>query len=146
MQNGIAVTLQCKRSTKKTERVVSLLLTVIGNEPCKNRWIHRVVKDFKVGHNSIFCLTIEHCHSGQGIYRALQNHSCICYCMAEPKITTIPGEEALEEGFHIKLWVGHDACIEIEVVQPVVPVGHTNTWSYRIHFCAPKCFLFVFPT
>lgn len=33
----------------------------------------------------------------------------------------IPGEEAFEKGCEIKLWVWHDACVQVEVVQPVVP-------------------------
>jgi len=39
----------------------------------------------------------------------------------------VPGEEALEKGFHIKLGVWHDACVQVEVVQTVVPAGINHT-------------------
>lgn len=39
----------------------------------------------------------------------------------------LPGEEAFEKGFYIKLGVWHDACIQEEVVQPVVPAAENQT-------------------
>lgn len=37
------------------------------------------------------------------------------------KTSNAPGEEASEEGFHVKMWVWHDACVQVQTVQPVVP-------------------------
>lgn len=39
------------------------------------------------------------------------------------KIKSVPGEEASEKSFYIKLWVWHDACIQVEVIQPLIPAG-----------------------
>lgn len=41
--------------------------------------------------------------------------------------TKIPGEEAPEKGCYIKLWVWHDACVQVEIVQPMVPVEDKRT-------------------
>lgn len=39
------------------------------------------------------------------------------------KSSNVPGEEAAEKGFHIKMWVWHDAGVQVETVQPVVPAA-----------------------
>lgn len=39
------------------------------------------------------------------------------------KTTHAPGEETSEKGFHVQLWVRHDACVQVETVQPVVPAA-----------------------
>lgn len=37
------------------------------------------------------------------------------------KTSNAPGEETSEKGFPVKMWVWHDACVQVETVQPVVP-------------------------
>lgn len=48
------------------------------------------------------------------------------------KTTHAPGEEASEKGLHVQLWVRHDACVQVETVQPVVPAaGRQVSSSHR---------------
>lgn len=47
----------------------------------------------------------------------------------------IPGEEAFEKGFYIKLWVGHDACVEVDVVQAVVPADDSRGYACSYQTC-----------
>lgn len=40
----------------------------------------------------------------------------------------LPGEEPFKKGLYIKLWVWHDACVQVEVIQPVIPVENRRTF------------------
>lgn len=65
----------------------------------------------------------------------------------------VPGEEAFEKGSHIKLWVRHDSCVQVEVVQPVIPavvhaysaLQHTRSLHLDHRLCF-KCFKLDFIT
>lgn len=60
------------------------------------------------------------------------------------KLNKVPGEEAFVKGYYIKLWVWHDACIQVEVVQPVIPAVDIQSHTYCIQFSntvVPNLFL-----
>lgn len=59
------------------------------------------------------------------------------------KNTSLPGEEAFEEGFYIKLRVWHDPCIQVNVVQPVIPADH-KLWLCIAHKRTPVMIYQVF--
>lgn len=45
------------------------------------------------------------------------------------KTSKAPGEETSEKGFDVKMWIWHDACVQVETVQPVVPAAGKQTGS-----------------
>lgn len=45
------------------------------------------------------------------------------------EISSLPGEQTFKKGHYIKLRVWHNACVQVEAVEPVVPEGDTNIYS-----------------
>lgn len=56
------------------------------------------------------------------------------------KASRAPGEETSEKGFHVKMCIWHDACVQVETVQPVVPAaGKQMSSSHRADAPVKTC-------
>lgn len=56
------------------------------------------------------------------------------------KASRAPGEETSEKGFHVKTCIWHDACVQVETVQPAVPAaGKQMSSSHRADAPVKTC-------
>lgn len=78
---------------------------------------------------------------GVGNKKQLQKSDNTKCCMWAGKIDRAPGEEAFEKGFDIKLRVWHDTCVQVEVVQPVIPAAHNPSHKHKAQVCSDSVIL-----